>query len=69
MQRRIGLLTLVFGHRMLAVIPCMCLHFIAILLGIVYEGDLLRCGPGHLDFLQLVSTVSTFPDRNRIAFA
>ena len=69
MQRRIGLLALVFGHRMLAVIPCMCLHFIAISLAVVYEGDLLRCGPGHLDFLKLVSTVSTLPDRNRIAFA
>ena len=52
------------GHCMLAVIPHMCLHLVAILLAVVYEGDLLRRGPGHLHFLQLISAVSALPDRH-----
>ena len=63
-QRRIGLLALVLGHCVLAVIPDMCLHLVAILLAIVYEGDLLRRRPGHLYFLQLISAVSALPDRH-----
>ena len=63
-QRRIALPALGLRHLVLFVIPNVCRHLIAILLAIVYEGDLLSGRSGHVHLLELVAAVCALPDRH-----